>query len=251
MRSDQPQSRVAVQRSNPDETDSDLESIRRTYEAYHSTGHDRRWSHTNAGEALLSAQAQQLIVDLIARSLDGATGRVLDLGCGDGSLAGMARPRLGNAEWVGVDIREEAIEIARSQHGWATFEVASAAELPYDDESFDVVVAAVLFSSLPSAELERGVSSEIARVLKPGGRLIWYDMRFPNPWNAAIHHMPARRIRSLFRGWSTSLRSVTLLPPLARRLGAHTSRRYARLHRLPFLRSHLVGRLAKPRKITV
>jgi glycosyltransferase involved in cell wall biosynthesis len=164
-------------------------------------------------------------------------------------LATVARSRLGNVEWVGVDIREDAVEFARSRYGWATFEVASAADLPYDDESFDVVVAAVLFSSLPSAELERRVSSEIARVLKPGGRLIWYDMRFPNPWNAAIHHMAAPRIRSLFRGWSTSLRSVTLLPPLARRLGTDTRRRYGRLHRFPFLRSHLVGTLIKPPEV--
>lgn len=233
-------------RRSPRERDAELASVRRTYERYEASGHDRRWDHANRGEAMLSRQAQDRIVDLIARALPAQGGRVMDLGCGDGSLAGVARARGLAVDWVGIDLREEAVARAATAHPWATFVAASADALPVEGESFDVVVAAVLFSSLPSDTIEHAVAGEISRVLRPGGTLVWYDMRYPNLANAAVHSLPRHRIRSLFRGWTGRLDAMTLLPPLARRLGAATRLLYPVLHSLAPLRSHLLGALRKP-----
>ena len=170
----------------------------------------------------------------------------MDLGCGDGSLAGAARARGLAVEWVGVDLREEAVARAASAHPWASFVAASADALPVEAESFDVVVAAVLFSSLPSDTMERAVAGEISRVLRPGGSLVWYDMRYPNPANAAVHPLRRGRIKSLFRGWTGRLDAMTVIPPLARRLGVATHALYPVLHSFVPLRSHLLGALRKP-----
>jgi glycosyltransferase involved in cell wall biosynthesis/ubiquinone/menaquinone biosynthesis C-methylase UbiE len=229
-----------------DRRQADLDAIRRTYTGYEASGHEERWSHANRGEARLSQQARQAILDEVVRALPPGGGRLLDLGCGDGSLAGAAHERGIESEWVGVDLRESAVAQASVSYPWATFRVQSADALAFEDGFFDVVVAAVLFSSLPSAELERAIAAEIARVLKPGGTLVWYDMRYPNPANPAVHHVPASRLRTLFGGWQATLRSLTILPPLARRLGSLTGIAYPLLHGLPPLRSHLVGRLIKP-----
>lgn len=227
----------------------DLQAVRQAYDRYASAGHDRRWDHANPGEAMLSAQAQVQIIERVARALPRGRGRVLDLGCGDGSLAGVARDRGLEVEWTGVDLRDAAVRSASEAYPWATFETASADALPFAADSFDVVVSAVLFSSLPSRDLERAVAAEIGRVLRPGGTLVWYDMRYPNPGNRAVHHLPRARVRSLFRGWAGRLESVTLIPPLARRLGPATSVLYPLLHRMPVLRSHLVGTFRKPMKV--
>ena len=109
-----------------------------------------------------------------------------------------------------------------------------------------MVVTSTLFSSLLSAPLEQDVASEVARVLRVGGWLIWYDLRIGNPADAAVHGLGPRAVRKLFPGWKLEMRAMTLLPPVARRLGSLTSALYGPLERVPMLRSHLVARLQRP-----
>lgn len=145
-----------------------------------------------------------------------------------------------------MDIDPSAIERARQEAPWATFIEASADRLPFPDHTIDVVLASVIFSSLPTEALERAVAREIERALRQGGWLVWYDLRRDNPWNPAVHGIDATRLASLFPGWQAQLRRTTLLPPLARRLGVTTALLYPLLERLPVLRSHLIGRLRSP-----
>jgi len=124
--------------------------------------------------------------------------------------------------------------------------VGSADEIPFDDGTFDVTAAITLFSSLPSSRMESAVAAEISRVTRSRGYLLWYDIRYPNPWNASVHAVPSGRIHELFPGWTGELRSSTLLPPVARRLARSTPVLYPVLHALRPFRSHLIGRLQKP-----
>ena len=224
----------------------DLEAIRETYRRYRSGGRARLWDLGNPGYARIARDRDRALVALLRLSVSSPGGRVLDLGCGEGGLADVARAAaLPIATWVGADLDPEAIVAARAAMPWATFVEASADHLPFAENGFDVVVASTLFSSLPSQELERAVAAEIGRVLAPGGWLVWYDLRYRNPANPAVHAMTKARIRGLFPGWMVGLHSMTLLPPLARRLGEAQSL-YGLLNSVPFLRSHLIGRL-RPR----
>jgi ubiquinone/menaquinone biosynthesis C-methylase UbiE len=128
----------------------------------------------------------------------------------------------------------------------ATFRVGSADRLEDDDGSFDILTAITLFSSLPGADLEVAVAREAGRVLRPGGHLVWYDIRYRNPWNKAVHGVSKARLATLFPGWQVQLRSTTVLPPVARRLGRATPVLYPALQAIPPFRSHLVGRLTRP-----
>ena len=225
----------------------DLETIRATYRRYDAEGRSRLWDPGNPGYAWMMRDREAALTDLIRRSLPERGGHVLDLGAGDGGLATVVR-RAGMPiqRWVGVDLDPAAMAAARVAIPWGDFFEASADRLPFGNAAFDVVVASTLFSSLPARGLEEGVAGEIARVLRPGGWLVWYDIRYGNPANRAVHGVGRGHLRSLFPDWTMELASMTLLPPVARRLGTLTQVLYGPLHALPFLRSHLVGRLQPP-----
>jgi SAM-dependent methyltransferase len=92
--------------------------------------------------------------------------RVLEVGGGEGELAERIRDELG-AEVIGIDQSERMVEIQRRKGIDAR--VGNVQELPFADGEFDVVVAAWMLYHVP--DLDRGLG-EIARVLKPGGRLV-------------------------------------------------------------------------------
>lgn len=224
----------------------DRDRIRDTYRAYETTGRHHLWDLRNRGFARLARDRDVAVQALLARSLPGGSARLLDLGCGDGSLIGTVLRRWPDVDATGVDLLPDRIDEARRFVPDATFIVASADALPLETVAFDVVTAITLFSSIPSADMERSVATEIGRVLSPGGWLVWYDLRYDNPSNAEVHGLSSRRLAALFPGWRQELRSVTLAPPIARRLGPLTPIGYPVLQAIPPLRTHLVGRLRCP-----
>jgi SAM-dependent methyltransferase len=99
--------------------------------------------------------------------------RLLDVGCGPGELAVAAIAR--EAIPTGIDIAPAMVDLARERHPDIDFQVASAEELPFDDGSFDAVVANFVLLHLGRPE---AAIAEWARVTAPGRRLalsIWDD----------------------------------------------------------------------------
>jgi SAM-dependent methyltransferase len=92
--------------------------------------------------------------------------RVLEVGGGEGELAERVLKEL-EVEVVGVDQSDGMVEIQRSKGNDAR--VGDVQALPFDDEEFDVAVAAWMLYHVP--DLDLGLA-ELARVLKPGGRLV-------------------------------------------------------------------------------
>lgn len=225
---------------------SDQERIRATYRSYEEGGRDRLWDRSNRGFARLSDDRDAAVLDLFTRSIPDRSARILDIGCGDGTLIRTIKARWPDVDATGIDLLSDRIEEARSTEPVATFVVGSADALPFDDDSFDVLSAITLMSSIPSEEMEAAVAREIDRVLRPSGWLVWYDLRYDNPSNNAVHGVAAARLSQLFPGWRQELRSITLLPPIARRLGRLTRIGYPILEGIPPLRSHLIGRLQCP-----
>lgn len=92
--------------------------------------------------------------------------RILDCGCGTGSNLEMLR-RYGRA--VGFDLTATGAQFAKA-HGHAVAQ-ASIADIPFRSGTFDLVTSFDVFQTLPD-RVERAAIAEIARVLKPGGRLL-------------------------------------------------------------------------------
>jgi ubiquinone/menaquinone biosynthesis C-methylase UbiE len=224
----------------------DLEIIKRRYAQYAGSDRYDLWSLSNPGFRRLVEARDDEIMRLLRKSLSYRSDQVLDLGAGSSRLAGAARQSGLECDWVGVDIDPASIAESGRLYPWARFVVASADRLPIESDTVDVAIASVLFSSIPSAEFEEAIAAELARVIRPGGWLIWYDLRFDNPANRGVHGLGRSRIERLFPKWSSELRSFTLAPPIARRLGRTSPVTYPILAAVPFLRSHLIGRLRCP-----
>lgn len=224
--------------------DAEVDRIRQAYENYRKHG---KWNSPNAGrECMVSEGRRELRNILSQRGYSLAEARVLDIGCGNGTLLGQFAELGARADNLfGVDLVPDRIAAARIKYPEFAFEVANAEALNFPDESFDLISAFTVFSSVLDASMSDNIARTITRLLKPDGALIWYDLRYPNPQNLNVKAMTKARIRRLFPDFALNLRSTTLLPPIAERLGRHTERLYPLFKKVPVLRSHYIGTLRK------
>ncbi|HWB48078.1 MAG TPA: class I SAM-dependent methyltransferase [Stellaceae bacterium] len=123
-------------------------------------------------QALVPLRAALLAIPGGARAA-----RLVDIACGTGTFLTEVKrnyPRLGV---LGIDLSLPYLDVARRRLArWsrAHFVDANAESLPLADASVDIVTCIYLLHELPSAA-RRAAAAEIARVLKPGGRLILVD----------------------------------------------------------------------------
>lgn len=112
--------------------------------------------------------------DALIRSLTPTRGEaILELGSGNGILARDLVGLVGSeGRVVGIDTSDFIISMARYICPEAEFLLADAQELPFEDASYDKVVAAQVFCFMQDVDKALG---EVFRVLKPGGRLVLLD----------------------------------------------------------------------------
>ncbi len=109
--------------------------------------------------------------------------RLLDVCCGTGEFAPIvATPDLA-LDYLGVDLNAQYIAYARERYGAVAgrrFEAADATQLRLPPASFDRAIFANSLHHFPDA-LAAGILREVARVLRPGGRLVLIDMVGDDP----------------------------------------------------------------------
>ncbi|MBW3669002.1 MAG: class I SAM-dependent methyltransferase [Actinobacteria bacterium] len=113
---------------------------------------------------------EEQILPLAAHHLAGAA-RVLDVGTGEGQLARLALHQSNAATAVGVDPTWSQIHTAHHRARGPVYAQAGAAALPFPDESFDAVVACLVFEHIDDVD---DAIAEVARVLTPRGRFLFF-----------------------------------------------------------------------------
>jgi SAM-dependent methyltransferase len=173
--------------------------------------------------------------------------RVADIGCGGGVwLLEFAQWGAEAQNLAGIDLNEKRVADAARTLPGADLRVGSADTLPWADASFDLVSQFTLFSSILSESLKQTVASEMMRILKPGGSVLWYDLALNNPRNPNVRGIGLAETQHLFPGCEVLTRRVTLAPPLARLIVPASWIVASMLEKLPFLRTHNLHLIRKP-----
>jgi len=107
--------------------------------------------------------------------------KILEIGCGIGTVVHELSSK--GHDILGIDISGEAIEYGRKKYGDIRLEVQAAEILPYEDESFNVVLSFDLFEHI--AAIDKHIS-EVRRVLRHGG---YYLFQTPNKYSNIIYEI--------------------------------------------------------------
>jgi len=157
------------------------QTVRMAHASSHADHHGRdrliRWARVyDLGIGLLGRRGKRLRA-MLANDLQLQPGdRVLDVGCGPGRLAMVFAERVAPTGSVeGIDAAAEMINRARSQtrrrRVSATFQVAFAQDLPFENDTFDAVACTLALHHVAEDDQPTAVG-EMYRVLKPNGRLL-------------------------------------------------------------------------------
>lgn len=100
--------------------------------------------------------------------------RVLDVGCGSGRTFDLLKGK--NVQLTGIDISEGMVHFCRKRFKdhelKPRFVKANVTDLPFEDNSFDVVIGIAMLHHLPSFSLRKKGLEEMQRVVKPGGNIL-------------------------------------------------------------------------------
>jgi ubiquinone/menaquinone biosynthesis C-methylase UbiE len=219
------------------------ERLRRVYDAYTARHYDAKWSERLAGNANMAREVEDRLSLVIPRhpATTGTGLNILDLGCGEGgSLRALQRIRPETALAAGCDVLEGSLRGARQLVPDGSFACANGMMLPFRTASFDLVTLFTVLSSVTDERIAGSIASEARRVLRPGGAIIVYDLRFPSPRNRFVQRVSRPRLRAAFPGALLRVTSLTLLPPIARAIGDRPGM-YRWLAAVPLLRSHFLA----------
>ncbi|MFZ5433313.1 MAG: class I SAM-dependent methyltransferase [Calditrichota bacterium] len=116
---------------------------------YRSNNHSK-WEYSNSlYQRHLELYLERMFMYL---NMTGAK-RVLDAGCGEGIVYRAMRERGWQGEWTGFDFSAEAVEFARIASPDANWLHASAYEIPFPDQAFDLVFSSQVLEHLPNPEV--------------------------------------------------------------------------------------------------
>lgn len=145
----------------------------------------------------------------------------------------------------GIELDPGRANRARQVLPAADLRIGDAVELPWEDQTFQLVVASTLFTSVLDNDVRRLIADEMVRVLQPSGALLWYDFAYNNPRNPNVRGIGRAEIKKLFPALRAKIRTVTLAPPLTRLIAPRWWTLATFLEAIPPLRTHLIAVLIK------
>ena len=141
---------------------------------------------------------------------------ILEVGCGGGGVLfeflswGASLQKL-----HGVDLLFNRLQKANNSFNFENLSCANGEYLPYSSTSFDLVMQFTAISSILDDTIKCNLASEMVRVLRQDGLILWYDF-WINPKNKQTKGINASEIRRLFPNCIFDFQKITLAPPIAR-----------------------------------
>ncbi len=172
--------------------------------------------------------------------------KVLEVGCGSGGeLRNILRYGARPENLYGIDLLPDRIELAQELSPNVDFKCGDGSQLPYEPEMFDIVMQFTVFTSILNDEMKQAVASEMLRVLKPYGIILWYDYHMNNPRNPDVKGVKKREIKELFPDCKIDLHRITLAPPITRAIAPYSWLFCYLLEKLKIFNTHYSGVIQK------
>jgi ubiquinone/menaquinone biosynthesis C-methylase UbiE len=207
------------------------------------------YSWFDAGNLILGQERERVLLNRLRQlgrdSLAGS--RFLEIGCGSGYwLREFIKWGVSPSDVVGIDLRPEVLlEAAKLCPQGVTLQCKNGITLGFQDESFDLVLQSLVFTSILDEKMRHRMAQEMLRVVKKGGLIIWHDFHVNNPWNSNVRGVRKSEIRRLFPNSRIELQRVSLALPLAKILAPRSWITCYLLGRLGFLNTHYLGVIQK------
>jgi ubiquinone/menaquinone biosynthesis C-methylase UbiE len=207
------------------------------------------YSRFNPAHLLMLQEREKSLLRLLSRhdcqSLERK--KILEIGCGTGDLLRDfvkwgARPE----NVMGIDLLPERVAeaIHLCPNAMQIYQ-GNAALLEWSNNSFDIVIQSTVFTSVLDINVKRQMASEMRRVLKPDGLILWYDYYVDNPKNSDVKGVKRREIHALFPKCKIHLQRITLAPPISRALTSYCWVFCCLLSKIPWLCTHYLGVIRK------
>jgi ubiquinone/menaquinone biosynthesis C-methylase UbiE len=205
----------------------------------------KRESYFDRACLFMMQEQEREILALLSRHRrdDLSNQKILEVGCGTGGnlrrfIKWGARPQ----NVSGLDLLPDNIDQARRLSPNAvSLTCGNAANIPFPDASFDLVVQVTVFSSILDPGMKQRIAREMVRVLKADGAILWLDFFFNNPRNPDVRGVRRKEIRSLFPDCYAKVHRVNLAPPLVRLVAPRSWLLCDILAGLSFLDTHYLG----------
>ena len=211
-----------------------------------------RWAaQADAWAAWADERREDDILPVFCELLPRGAAKALDVGCGEGRLTRELSRR--GLDAVGIDVAPRLVELAQVRDARGEYRVATAERLPFDDASFDLVVA---FNVLMSVDDPARAIDEAGRVLRPGGHLCasvvhplassgeWQDDRFlvrdylvERDHEQRVGGVVFANVHLPLHGWFDRLERAGFAVEALRELPRVDDRRWSRLPMFLFLRA--------------
>jgi glycosyltransferase involved in cell wall biosynthesis/SAM-dependent methyltransferase len=173
--------------------------------------------------------------------------RILDVGSGGGRLLLQLLALGARASTLcGVDLQMDRVREGRTRCPSLPLLAGDGRRLPFADATFDITLQCTMLSSVLDDTVRLDLAKDMERVTRPGGSIVWYDMRMTRPDNPDVRPVGVSEAKRFHPLATVSSRVVTLNPLLSRR-AAPTSWLLAEiLAAVPWLCGHRVTVIRLP-----
>lgn len=218
----------------------EIEEIRSRYERRKKLPSDL-YSFFNRGNLFIIHQRERKLLGLLENygmnSLNDK--KLLDVGCGSGGwLREFIKYGATPENLYGIDLLEERVALGERVSPNIHITQGNAEHLDFPDNTFDIVFQSVVFTSIHENEMKKKIADEMLRVMKNDGIILWYDFRYNNPLNPDVKGIKKEEIKNLFPNCQYNFNTVTLTPPIVRKLVGISWLACYLLEKIPLLRTH-------------
>lgn len=199
----------------------DLDRLRHEYAQRSYRGTDKeRYSFFNKSYLYTVQQRQRYLLALLYKTgyCPLTDKKILEIGCGNGRvLLEFLQYGISPSNLHGIDLLPDRLYQAQEHIGDVAVFCADGQNLPFPTNTYDLILQFTAFSSILDDTIKKNMATDMLRVLKPTGAILWYDF-WLNPTNPHTKGIRQSEVKALFPQCNYTFRKITLAPPITRRL---------------------------------